>query len=286
MTPRPELALVEGFERALINHRLHMAYQPKVRLRDGALTRVEALVRWEDAEFGSVPPSRFVPLAEKHGLIEELTQWGLRTTLRQWLKWREQGIDTCLAFNISALSLEQLDFPDLVERMCRALDVPTDRLVIELTEGATLPLIKLMDTLTRFRIKGIGLAIDDFGTGYSSLMQLRQLPFTEVKIDQAFIADVERSRDCRLIIQSITDLAHGLGLSATAEGVETLQQLRLVRELGCDVAQGYLISPPLDPDSLKAWKLKFRRAWPAMIAGESFKSWRDVETDTLSEGQV
>ena len=170
--------------------------------------------------------------------------------------------------------------------MCSKLGVPTERLVLELTEGATQPLVKLMDTLTRFRIKGIGLAIDDFGTGYSSLMQLRQLPFTEVKIDQAFIADVGRSRDCRLIIQSITDLAHGLGLSATAEGVETLQQLRLVRELGCDVAQGYLISPPLDPDSLKAWKLKFRRAWPAMIAGESFKSWRDVETDTLSEGQV
>ena len=184
MTARPELALVEGFERALINNRLRMAYQPKVRLRDGALTRVEALVRWDDPQFGSVAPSRFVPLAEKHGLIEELTQWGLRTTLRQWLKWCEQGIDTCPAFNISALSLEQLDFPDLVERMCRALDVPTNRLVLELTESATQPLIKLMDTLTRFRIKGIGLAIDDFGTGYSSLMQLRQLPFTEVKIDR------------------------------------------------------------------------------------------------------
>ncbi|HEU4705145.1 MAG TPA: EAL domain-containing protein, partial [Sphingomicrobium sp.] len=106
MTARPELALVEGFERALINHRLHMVYQPKVRLRDGTLTRVEALVRWDDPEFGSVAPSRFVPLAEKHGLIEDLTQWGLRTTLRQWLKWRDEGIDTCIAFNISALSLE------------------------------------------------------------------------------------------------------------------------------------------------------------------------------------
>ena len=156
------------------------------------------------------------------------------------------GLDTCIAFNISALSLQHLDFPDLVERMCRALEVPTDRLVLELTEGATQPLVKLMDTLTRFRIKGIGLAIDDFGTGYSSLMQLRQLPFTEVKIDQAFVADVARSRDCRLIIQAVIDLAHGLGLTATAEGVETLEQLRLVRELGCDLVQGYLISPPLD----------------------------------------
>ena len=283
---KAEAELLASFEQALAAGRLRMVYQPKVAVKDGSLVRVEALVRWDDPQLGAVEPARFVPLAEQHGLIDELTQWGLRTILGQWLKWRDNGIDTCIAFNISALSLESLDFPDLVERMCRALEVPTDRLVLELTEGATQPLIKLMDTLTRFRIKGIGLAIDDFGTGYSSLMQLRQLPFTEVKIDQSFVADIERSRDCRLIVQSITDLAHGLGLSATAEGVETLQQLRLVRELGCDVVQGYLISPPLEPRSLKGWKTRFRRAWPTMIAEESLALWGDVETDALSEGQV
>ncbi len=280
---KAEAALLASFELALAEQRLHMVYQPKVALRDGCLKRVEALVRWDDPELGAVEPSRFVPLAEEHGLIDELTQWGLRTVLKQWLEWRDSGIDTCIAFNISALSLQHLDFPDLVERMCRALDVPTDRLVLELTEGATQPLIKLMDTLTRFRIKGIGLAIDDFGTGYSSLMQLRQLPFTEVKIDQAFIADAERSGDCRLIIQSIAGLAHGLGLTATAEGVETLGQLRLVRELGCDVVQGFLISPPLEPSALKSWQTKFRRAWPAMIAEEKLALWGDVETDALGE---
>ena len=174
---------------------------------------------------------------------------------------------------------------DVIARS-RALDVPIDRLVLELTEGATQPLIKLMDTLTRFRIKGIGLAIDDFGTGYSSLMQLRQLPFTEVKIDQSFIADAARSRDCRLIIQSVADLAHGLGLTATAEGVETLDQLRLVRELGCDLVQGYLISPPLAPQDLKPWKQKFRRSWPAMIAEAPLALWGDVETDALGERQI
>ncbi len=282
MTARPELALVEGFERALINHRLHMVYQPKVRFRDGALTRVEALVRWNDPEFGSVAPARFVPLAEKHGLIEELTQWGLRTTLRQWLKWREQGIDTCVAFNISALSLEQLDFPDLVERMCRALDVPTDRLVLELTESATQPLIKLMDTLTRFRIKGIGLAIDDFGTGYSSLMQLRQLPFTEVKIDRFFVSDAVNSPDSRVIVKAMVDLAHGLGLTATAEGIETREQLQLLAELGCDVAQGYLISQPLEPGALQAWKQEFRGRWPGLIEDEGLELWSHVEADPLS----
>src|SRR5204862_317401 len=140
-------------------------------------------------------------------------------------------------------------------------------------------------TLTRFRIKGIGLAIDDFGTGYSSLMQLRQLPFTEVKIDQAFVADIAASRDCRLIVKAVTDLAHALGLGATAEGVETLEQLRLVHALGCDLAQGYLISRPLEPDQLKAWQRKFRRAWPSMLADEKLALWSDVETDALSERQ-
>ena len=280
---KSEAQLLKSLEQALKKQKLHLVYQPKVSLLDGSLKRVEALVRWDDPELGSVEPSRFIPIAERHGLIDDLTQWGLRTALRQWLDWCDNGIDTCIAFNISALSLERLDFPDLVERMCRALEVPTDRLVLELTEGATQPLIKLIDTLTRFRIKGIGLAIDDFGTGYSSLMQLRQLPFTEVKIDQSFIADGERSRDCRLIIQSVAELAHGLGLTATAEGVETIEQLRLVRELGCDLVQGYLISPPLEPQALKAWKQKFRRSWPAMIAEEKLALWGDVETDALSE---
>ena len=195
MSRNGDKAMVAALGQALENQQLRMAYQPKVGLRDGSLTRVEALVRWEDATLGIVEPSRFVALAEQHGLIDDLTLWGLRTILKQWLDWRDEGLDTSIAFNISALSLQHLDFPDLVERMCSKLGVPTERLVLELTEGATQPLVKLMDTLTRFRIKGIGLAIDDFGTGYSSLMQLRQLPFSEVKIDQAVVADVHRSRD-------------------------------------------------------------------------------------------
>lgn len=275
--------LLLGLERALEEQRLNMVYQPKVSLRDGSLVRVEALVRWDDPEFGPVEPSRFIPLAENHGLIDDLTQWGLRTILRQWLDWREEGIDTNIAFNISALSLQHLDFPDLVERMCRALDVPTDRLVLELTEGATQPLVKLMDTLTRFRIKGIGLAIDDFGTGYSSLMQLRQLPFTEVKIDQAFVADIARSRDCRLIVKAVTELAHGLGLTVTAEGVETIEQLRLIHELDCDLVQGYLISPPMRPEHLKSWRNGFRSRWRDLISGDELALWRDLEEDALSE---
>jgi len=286
VSPAAELQMMHSLQRAIDNQKLRMAYQPKICLRDGSLSQVEALVRWDDPELGPVKPSLFVPLAEEHGLIHEMTQWGLRTILRQWIDWREEGLDTSIAFNISALSLQHLDFPDLVERMCRALGVPTDRLVLELTEGATQPLVRLIDALTRFRIKGIGLAIDDFGTGYSSLMQLRQLPFTEVKIDQAFVADVPHSRDSRLIIQAVIDLAHGLGLTATAEGVETLDQLRIIRELGCDHVQGYLVSAPLEPSVLRPWIQRFRRAWPAIIAEEKLALWGDVEADPLSEWQV
>ena len=273
--------LLESFGKALKANKLKLVYQPKVSLKDGQLTRVEALVRWDDPELGPISPSRFVPLAEKHGLIDPLTEWGLRTTLKQWRAWKKEGLETRLAFNISAVSLQSLDFPDLVERMCRAMQVPTDRLVLELTEGSTQPLVRLMDTLTRFRIKGMGLAIDDFGTGYSSLMQLRQLPFTEVKIDRCFAKDLPAAHDCRLIVRTITELAHGLGLVATAEGVETIEQLRTVRELGCDVAQGYLISPPLPGDQLIAWKQQFQRHWPALLSDESLELWGDVETDTL-----
>jgi EAL domain-containing protein (putative c-di-GMP-specific phosphodiesterase class I) len=268
MIPPADLGLLDGFERALINDRLHMVYQPKVSLADGSLKRVEALVRWRDPKLGMVPPSRFVPLAERHGLIDELTQWGLRTALRQWLAWQDQGIDTCIAFNISALSLDQLDFPDLVERMCRALEVPAERLVLELTEGATQPLVKLMDTLTRFRIKGIGLAIDDFGVGYSTLMQLRQLPFTELKIDRFFIEDAPMSKDSALIVKSIIDLAHGLGLTVTGEGIETEEQLKLLRELGCDVAQGYFVARPLEPEKLKDWIVEWRERWENLVDEE------------------
>jgi EAL domain-containing protein (putative c-di-GMP-specific phosphodiesterase class I) len=275
--------LLESFAKALADQKLRLVYQPKVSLKDGRLTRVEALVRWDDPELGPVSPSRFVPLAEKHGLIDPLTEWGLRTTLRQWLVWREQGLETRLAFNISAISLQSLDFPDLVERICREVDVPTDRLVLELTEGATQQFVKLMDTLTRFRIKGIGLAIDDFGTGYSSLLQLRQLPFTELKIDRCFVVDLPTAHDSRLIVRTIAELAHGLGLVATAEGVETIEQLRSVRELGCDVVQGFLIAPPLEPDELLGWNEDFKRRWPQLLSDESLELWGDVEADALGQ---
>lgn len=262
---RNDRLLLDSLEQALESGGLRLLYQPKVATDSGRLVRVEALVRWHHSELGAVPPARFVPLAEAHGLIDSLTQWALRSALRQWRDWKSQGLDTEVAVNISAVSLEHLDFPDLVERLCRALDVPTERLVLELTEGATQPLIKLMDTLTRFRIKGVGLAVDDFGTGFSGLIQLRRLPFTEIKIDRQFVTDLPGSRDDAVIVRAVTELAHGLGLTVTAEGVETIEQLAALREIGCDQVQGYLLAHPLEAAELVAWESRHRRRWKMLV---------------------
>lgn len=265
---RDDARLLQGFAAALREQRLHMVYQPKVSLRDGGLIRVEALVRWDDPELGPVPPSRFVPLAEEHGLIDDLTLWGLRTILRQWVDWRTEGLDTCVAFNISALSLQNLDFPDLVERMCRALDVPTERLVLELTEGATQPLIKLIDTLTRFRIKGIGLAIDDFGTGYSSLAYLKRFDIDYLKIDRSFVHNVGSDGNNQALCEAMVVLAHKLGLQVIAEGVETAEQRDFLRAIGCDFAQGFLYSQPVPPDRFELL------VWPDREAGAQAEALR------------
>jgi EAL domain-containing protein (putative c-di-GMP-specific phosphodiesterase class I) len=273
--------LVERFERALSDQRLSMRYQPKIRLCDGRLVSVEALMRWTDPDLGRIDPQQFVALAEREGLIGKLTEFGLGTTLKQWLAWRDQGLDVRVAFNISAMSLEQLDFPDLVEAMCVEAGVPTHQVVIELTEGATQPLINLMDTMTRFRIKGFRLAIDDFGTGYSSMMQLHQLPFTEVKIDRSFVIDATRAADSRLIVKTIIDLAHGLGMVVTAEGIEEPQQIDLLRELGCDLAQGFLISQPMDAGEVAPWKQRFEAGWKAALQSDDLELWGNVEADSL-----
>jgi len=256
-----------------------MRYQPKIRLCDGHVIGVEALMRWTEPDLGAMDPQEFVALAERNGLISELTEFGLGTTLQQWLVWRDLGLDIRVAFNISAMSLGHLDFPDFVEAMCVEAGVPTHQVMIELTEGATQPLINLMDTLTRFRIKGFRLAIDDFGTGYSSMMQLHQLPFTEVKIDRSFIIGAARAQDSRLIVKTIIDLAHGLGMVVTAEGIEEPEQVDLLRALGCDLAQGFLISQPMEAAEVAPWMEKFAVGWKEALRGGNLELWSHFDSD-------
>jgi EAL domain-containing protein (putative c-di-GMP-specific phosphodiesterase class I) len=140
---------------------------------------------------------------------------------------------------------------------------------VELTEGATQHVVRLLDTLTRFRLKGIRVALDDFGTGYSSLLQLRQLPFSELKIDQCFVEDLVTAEESRLIVKSVIDLAHALGLTAVAEGVESLEALELLARMGCDQVQGYFIARPMQPGELVPWMLQTSERWRHYQAGQA-----------------
>ena len=263
--------LAARLEAAIRDGALSLAYQPKIALATGTLAGVEALARWDDPDLGPVSPTRFVGVAEHHELVDPLTDWLLRTALRQSSDWAAQGLEVPLAVNVSALSLRDPHLPDMLQRLCAQQGVPCQRLTIEVTESATQHVVRLLDTLTRIRLKGMGLALDDFGTGYSSLLQLRQLPYSELKIDQAFVRDATASRESRLIIQALINLAHGMGLSATAEGVEDMETLALLREWGCDAAQGYLMSAPIPAAALPGWLAESGARWrpPCFGQGEA-----------------
>lgn len=261
----PDMAT--GLQLAAERHELALHYQPKLDLRTGELAGVEALMRWQSPEFGPVGPDVFIPIAEGSGAIDSLTEWGLRSALWQWLSWRDQGLQLNIAFNISALTLRDVHFPDYLQRLCLLQGVPCEALTLEVTEGATQHAVSLLDTLTRFRIKGMGLALDDFGTGYSSLLQLRQLPYTELKIDRCFIMDAATDPESAIIVKSVIDLAHGLGLTATAEGVEDERTLRLLVELGCDAVQGFLVAEAMMPADLAPWMLDALEPWREILGG-------------------
>ena len=263
----PDMAT--ALQLAAERHELFLEYQPKLDLATGELAGVEALMRWQSPDHGLVVPDIFIPLAEQSGAIDGLTEWGLRTALWQWIAWRDQGVKVDIAFNISALTLRDVHFPDYLQRLCLLTGVPCESLTLEVTEGATQHAVRLLDTLTRFRIKGMGLALDDFGTGYSSLLQLRQLPYTELKIDRCFIEDAVTNDESAIIVKSVIDLAHGLGLVATAEGIEDEETLRLLVELGCDSAQGFFIAHPMKPADLVPWMLGALDSWREIMGGSA-----------------
>jgi EAL domain-containing protein (putative c-di-GMP-specific phosphodiesterase class I) len=255
-----EATLATDLQLAPERGELSLVFQPKVEIASGRLAGVEALARWMHPSLGEVEPGRFVPLAERFGVIDQLTDWLVRAALKQWMAWKDQGLKTNLAINVSALSLRDIYFPDYLHRLCLIEGVPPSCLTIEVTEGATQHLVRLLDTLTRFRIKGMGLSLDDFGTGYSSLLQLRQLPYCELKIDRCFVRDATRARESRLIVKAVIDLAHGLGLSATAEGVEDEETLSLLAGFGCDHAQGFFIARPMEGSALAPWLIEAEAA--------------------------
>jgi EAL domain-containing protein (putative c-di-GMP-specific phosphodiesterase class I) len=246
--------------RALTNDDLRLDYQPKVDLISGRVIGVEALVRWQHPVRGLLAPDLFIPLAEESNQIGDLTRWVMRTAVAEWRRWHDIGLEISIAVNFSGRNLDEIDFPDVLEDLCQASDVPCSQFVIEITETATAAdEIKMMDIATRLRLKGFRISIDDFGTGYSSLVQLQRLPFSEMKIDKSFVIQCVGARESLVIVKSIIDLAHNLNLKVIAEGVETLETLELLRRLGCDLVQGYYIGRPMAGPRLPEWVV----AWSA-----------------------
>jgi diguanylate cyclase (GGDEF)-like protein len=250
------LAMVGELRRAIDHNELTLYFQPKVSLRAGHVACAEALVRWQHPRHGLLGPDEFVPIAEQTGLIRPLAHWVLNAALRQCNRWRQDGLDLGVAVNLSMRNLHDPEIVDMIRKLLARWGIPPRHLVIEITESSLMAdAASSMDVLTRLRGMGVGISIDDFGTGYSSLAYLKRLPVDELKIDKSFVAHVAIDESDAAIVRSTIGLAHDLGLSVVAEGVEDQATLDLLNTLGCDVAQGYFVSRPLPASAIGEWLL-------------------------------
>jgi EAL domain-containing protein (putative c-di-GMP-specific phosphodiesterase class I)/ActR/RegA family two-component response regulator len=233
---------------------LHLAYQPKVDLKDGSLIGVEALLRWEDAELGSVLAPEVVRAAESANLIDALTLAVLTRAVHDRAAMARSGIDINIAFNVSMHNLHNLAIIDRMSEIVTAANDRPDRYTLEVTETHLMEnLAHVLEALVRSRLQGFKVAIDDYGTGAATMQFLLQLPSTELKIDRSFVAAGPRSEQGRVLLQSAIELGIRLGQVVVAEGVETETEEQLVRELGCHLAQGYFYARPMNVDELIAW---------------------------------
>ena len=245
------LALAGELRRAIEQEELVVHYQPKADLQTGRIVGVEALVRWIHPERGFIPPDRFIGIAERTGLIKPLSRYVLRAAIDQCAAWAAEGLDLHVAVNLTIPDLLDLELPDRIAAMLADAGVPADRLELEVTESTILAdPFRVRHVIDRLNELGIGLAIDDFGTGYSSLAYLKQLPVQTIKIDRSFVMDMLESESDAAIVRSTIDLARNLGLRVVAEGVETEAMWDALREQGCTLAQGYLISKPVSAADL------------------------------------
>ena len=255
------LSLVGELRRAIDERELTLHYQPKVALRSGRVTGVEALVRWRHPERGLIMPDEFIPVAQKTGLIKPLTHYVIDEALRQCSAWGRRGHAVRVAVNISPRSLIDIEFPGDVELLLGKWGVANDLLELEITEDAIVAdPQRVRAVLEQLNGMGIRLAVDDFGTGYSSLAYLTRLPIDEIKIDRSFITSMSSSKDDAIIVRSTIELGRNLGLKVVAEGVEDARTWTRLRDLGCDIAQGYHVSRPVPPDELTAWLESLPRA--------------------------
>ncbi|CAM2874305.1 bifunctional diguanylate cyclase/phosphodiesterase [Saccharomonospora xinjiangensis] len=246
--------MVTQFRQAIEEGQVTVHYQPKVALPGKQVLGVEALVRWQHPEFGRVNPDEFVPAVEAAGLVGVLTSFVLDTALDRVRRWLDEGLRISVAVNLSVRNLADAEFPARVADSLERFGVPGELLTLELTESdvmqdpeRALPILRKLSEL------GIELAVDDFGTGYSSLAYLRQLPVDQVKIDKSFVFGMGTDLGDLAVVRSIVELGHSLGLTVVAEGVEEDLARDQLEAMGCDVAQGYLISRPLSEERLEAW---------------------------------
>jgi EAL domain-containing protein (putative c-di-GMP-specific phosphodiesterase class I) len=246
------LQLEVDLRRAIEDREFRLAYQPKVDVATGAVVGAEALVRWyKDDEV--LMPGDFIPVAEETGLILGISEWVLTEACRQLARWRDAGISTKVAINISTRQFYESDLLGVVSAALAKTGIDPADLTLEVTESLVMGRIEEAErTLQRLRKLGIRVSIDDFGTGYSSLSYLKRLSVDEVKIDRSFIIECAKSREDRALVTAVTFLAHKLGYQVCAEGVEDAAQLAFLRKIKCDLYQGYFCSKPVGPNELTA----------------------------------
>ncbi len=246
--------LEQELRAALQQHQLTVYYQPQMDIRNNRVIGVEALVRWLHPEQGLIPPIRFIGLAEKQGLIGELTRQVYQQSFRDIAQLNQQGHPLQVSVNFSTNGLNNLDIPELVNESLSQHQLPADRVTIEVTESMLAKdQLTCMEILTRFRLKGMNLAIDDFGTGFSTLEQLQKIPFNELKIDRSFVHNADKNRVSLAILESSLNLANSLNLHTVAEGVEDNHDLDLVMAFDCERVQGYYFARPMPFVELTQW---------------------------------
>lgn len=254
----------EELRSALESEELDAWFQPQADARSPRLLGAEALARWKHPEKGFIPPSIFIPLAEENSLIDLVTDQMLLKAMTAESEWRALGFDLKVSVNLSFRNLSRLDLPERIEEQAGALGLPLEKLILEVTESSVVThLSETLEILTRLRLKGVGLSIDDFGTGYATLDYLKQIPFTELKIDRGFVNAAPNDRTSKTILESSIFLAHRLGMTTVAEGVETPTEWNLVVELGGDAIQGYYLARPMPKDQLLPWLSAYRPQTPS-----------------------
>jgi diguanylate cyclase len=251
---RDSARLLHDLRCAVERQQLELFYQPKVDARTLQITAVEALVRWRHPQLGMISPDRFIGLAERYGVIQSLGRWVIEEACQQAQIWREQGLRMRIAVNISAHQMRQDDFVEHLEKVLTRTQTPPSRFTCEITESIAMEdTVATMQVFDRLGQLGIHVSIDDFGTGHSSLASLKRLPAGELKIDRAFVSDLDVSEHAQFIAQTIVDMAHALKLKVVAEGVETKKQRDILVEMGCDELQGYLFAKPMRANELGLW---------------------------------